>query len=360
MSIDSIEERRRLFEIEEQLTSELKAVQEEVLERYNEVRGPDYNGDYRSIHSLHGIIGGKNNILVDSINKQFSNPNDFIAQWFYGLRIKYENEEYILVDLMKDKLVRDYTIKFLTRNFYRQIKERTRVKVDQNLWSIWFGAGKFTWGLVIAPTYRGKWTNDVSEIRRANYMYWTVGHAMTTGLVDPENDKMYTFRSVDELITFYGSILKRVSNSLYEKETFDFYCKFLKSSEDPMSEPLLIPEFRFEGLEIKHKYRLDFTILNSHTMQLIGFELSPNSTHMAVKKIKDKKQVEVNAELAEKWEGEMHKRNEYFQEYGITTITFTDDDLADMSKCFETMQGYLSKRPAVVIDLASEIEALKA
>jgi hypothetical protein len=94
-------------------------------------------------------------------------------------------------------------------------------------------------------------------------------------------------------------------------------------------------------------------------MELVGFELSPHSTHMSVSKIKDKKQVEVNAELSKKWNKEMTKRNEYFSQFGITTVTFTDDDLTDMKKCFETMKGVLAKRPIEKIDLEEEIAKIE-
>ncbi|MCD0471832.1 hypothetical protein [Flavobacterium sp. JAS] len=349
------EEKRRLKEIDEQLTAEMKKMQATVLKKYHRER----DDDDLSISSLHGTIGGKNNTYVDSVNMQFSDPNDFKAKWIRGFRNYVENRYSPLKKLMKDETFRNYTLKFLERNFYRNLKERTRVKPNENLWSLWFGGGKFIWGLVIAPTFRDKiWTNDVSEIRRAEYMYWTVGHVLNTGLVDPENNELVKFKDIDELLRFYKNILKRVSNSQYEKSIFDFYVEYLENSDDILSEPFLIPEFRYEGLEVDHKYRLDFTILNSHTMELIGFELSPHSSHMSVTKIKDRKQVEVNAELSKKWNKEMQKRNDYFEEFAITTVTFSDDNLNDIKKCFTIMKKYLSARPKEKINLANEIAEL--
>lgn len=131
---------------------------------------------------------------------------------------------------------------------------------------------------------------------------------------------------------------------MYEKEIYDFYIEYLNNSENPLSEPFLIPEFRYDGLKQQHKYRLDFTILNCYTGERIGFELSPQSTHMAVSGIRAKTQLEMNKDLALKWKREMQKRNEYFQQFGITIITFTDDDLKDMHNCFKAMQYYLTKR----------------
>lgn len=260
---------------------------------------------------------------------------------------------------MKDKTFRKYTLTFLERNFYRNLLERTRNKPSESLWTIWFGGGKFIWGLIIAPAFRGNtWTNDVSEVRRANYMYWTIGHAISTGLIDPENNERFKFNSLEDLINFYRNILERVSNSLYEKQIFDHYVNYLKNYEDAFSEPFLIPELRYAGLEVAHEHRLDFTILNSHTMEMIGFEFSPHSTHMAVSKIKDKKQKDVNEELSIKWNKEMTKRNKYFSGYGITTITFTDNDLIVVPNCFAQMQSFLSKRPVIKLNLDEQLSKL--
>ncbi|QOG04657.1 topoisomerase II [Flavobacterium sp. MDT1-60] len=356
MSIYSQQEIESLKQLDEEMTSELEAMLPEVLHNFSKEKGRAC-----SVHSLHGTIGGKNNTYVDSIRTQFSDPNDFKAKWLEGFIAYIGDKSYSpLRNLMKDKTFRNYTLTFLERNFYRNLLARTRIKPNESLWKIWFGGGKFFWGLIIAPTFREKiWTNDVSEIRRANYMYWTVGHVMETGLIDPENNGSYKFDKLDDLLNFYRSILKRVSNSQYEKEIFDHYVEYLKCSEDPFSEPFLIPELRYAGLEVDHEHRLDFTILNSHTMDMIGFEFSPHSTHMSVSKIKDKLQKDVNSELSIKWNKEMMKRNKYFSNFGITTVTFTDDNLLNIPNCFETMKHYLSTRPKTKVNLDEQIARLE-
>ncbi len=352
----SKEEALRIKELDEQITSELEKMLPDVLKIFSKEKGRSC-----SIQSLHGTIGGKNNTYTDIVNNQFSDPNDFKTKWIKGLIEFINKSSYTpLKNLMKDKKFQDYTLLFLERNFYRNLIERTRTKPDESLWTIWFGGGKFMWGLIIAPVLRSEiWTNDVSEIRRADYMYWTVGHVMSTGLVDPENNEHYTFKDINDLISFYQSILKRVSNSLYEKEIFDLYVNYLKHSKEPLQEPFLIPEFRYAGLANAHEHRLDFTILNSHTMELIGFELSPTSTHMAVSKMKDKTQKAVNEELSKKWNKEMSKRNKYFENFGITTITFSDDDLVDIPKCFKSFEQVLSKRPSEKLNLEKQLEELE-
>jgi hypothetical protein len=237
---------------------------------------------------------------------------------------------------------------------------RTRAKPRDALWKLWFGNNDLVWGLLIAPDHRGgEWTNDVSEIRRAKYQYWTIGHVLETGIIDPEQDEPITFPTLGDLLKFNRSILKRVSKSKYEKAIFEQYEEYLEESDDHDAEPFLIPELRYAGLDAKHRYRLDFSILNPHTMTYTGFELSPHSTHGAVTGAKGKTQKQINQEQAAWWGGEMQKRNEYFEDFGITTITFTDDQLADMGTCFKVMAKYLRARKDQPV-LSREVARLKA
>jgi len=360
-----------LVEIEKELSTELKLMRNEVLKRAS-----DISGDEVTVHSLHGIIGGKNNDYVDSVKTQFVDFDDFFTKWLKGFIDKYEKEKedalerfgYIDIEykasfrnvlLLQDDKIFLYTQKFLERNFYKNIKERTRVKPDEKLWEIWFG-NNLTYGLVIAPEYKlDGWRIDKSEIRRANYSYWTVGHILHTGLIDANMNKPFKFNSIEDFSTFYISVLKGLSNSQYEKDIFDRYIHYLYESENPLEEPFLIPEFRYAGLEKKHKYRLDFTILNQHSLEFIGFELSPASSHMSIKSLKEK-QYEVNNDLSEKWEKEMDKRNEYFNTFGITTKTFTDRHLVNIEECFNQMKKILSNRPENKSSIQYEKDRLKA
>lgn len=344
-----------LEELEANLSSELIAQQESVLHKYCVEKEK-----LCSLHSLHGTIGGKNNQYTDVVNIQFSDPKEFIAHWVKGFIDYIGAYKYSpLRNLLKDEEFRNYTFTFLERNFYRNLRERTRYKPNQNLWSIWFGSGNLVWGLIIAPSFRyNQWTNDVSEIRRANYHYWTIGHILETGLIDPQNEEPITFSSIEDLIRFYRSVLKRVSNSAYENGFCDLYVEYLRNSENQLEEPFLIPEFRYLGLEKHHEHRLDFTILNPHTRDLIGIELSPNSTHMAVSGIKTKTQKAVNEELSTKWDKEMKKRNDYFESFDISTLTFTDENLKDIDACFEEIKKYLSAREDNPVILETEVERL--
>jgi len=358
-----------LQEQEQHLTQHLESIREEALKRVSQILG-----ERATVYSFHGKIGCNNTTFVDSLRLQFSDPDHFLGLWTKGLmdrveaieaeqRKKYRGNiyqntlEHKLLRLLKDPLVREYTFIFLVRNFYRQFDARTRAKPDQILWSLWFGDSyKLVWGLIIAPIYRdNRWANDKSEIRRASYSYWTVGHLMETGLIDPSSRSPVRFSTVDEFITFYKSVLKRLSNPIYEQGIAERYIDYLSRSSNIYEEPFLIPELRYAGLEEPHKYRLDYTVLNSHIMKSVGFELSPASTHSSISSSTKKTQREINEDLSKQWAKEMRKRNEYFSEFGISTITFTDDDLRDLDKCFSMIAQYLSERSTDSVHIVNEV-----
>ncbi|MGO7039322.1 hypothetical protein ACCS60_13295 [Rhizobium acaciae] len=89
----------------------------------------------------------------------------------------------------------------------------------------------------------------------------------------------------------------RGTASPYQKNIAQLYADFVQAAERPEDVPLLIPEFRYEGIAPKHKYRLDFTIIDPDTMDKYGFELSPWSTHGQLTGVKAKIQKQVNEEL---------------------------------------------------------------
>ncbi len=244
--------------------------------------------------------------------------------------------------MLQDSFLREYIYLFLERNFYRNFEARVRAKPDEALWQIWFGPGQLVWGILISPARRfGQWTNDKSQMRRENYGYWTIEHILETGLIAPEYEDPVTFKDVNALLTFYETVLARVSNSEYERTISRLYLEYVRANDNPEQIPLLIPELRYAGKETKHLYRLDFTVLNPYTMQMTGFEISPASSHMSIAGSTKKTQKALNEELAEKWAKEADKRNAYFEKYGITTVTFTDTELDDLNQCWQRIQTAL-------------------
>jgi hypothetical protein len=371
MAIKRTDKEQLLKDIQEELTVEINKLKNDALNRASAILNRNVN-----IQSLNGILGGKNNTYVDSVRTQFLSFEDFFSKWLNGLNETFSSERktylrwndtldwgekasFRNVKLLQDEIIFQYTKKFLERNFYKNIDQRIRLKPDESLWNIWFGY-QLTYGLLIAPVNTSQgWQIDKSEIRRANYNYWTIGHIMKTGLIVSDLDDPTRFEGLDGFYQFYLSILKRLSNSKYEQAICDRYIEYLKKSDDPFNEPFLIPEFRYAGLERRHEHRLDFTILNQHTLEFIGFEISPASTHMQVTNLK-KKQMEVNKELKSKWEKEMAKRNKYFDQFGITTKTFTDQDLADIDACFNQIEQVLRKRQPKKLTISTEKERLNS
>lgn len=368
MDVSSID-RKFLAKQEKLLTSHLKNILSIVKGKVESITGEDF-----SLLSFHAQMGSRNNLYIDSIRTKFIDYEDFIAQWLCGLlknverqidegtfgKGRYKGADYYLIQYLKDLSIREYVFTFLTRNFYRNFKERVRSKPNENLWSLWFGNGNLVWGLVIEPVLRdGCWTNDKSEMRRASYNYWTIGHVISTGLIDPTSDSPIKFSSPEDFLGFYKSVIVRTSNSQYEKEVAYRYIEYLKKSDNLVQEPLLIPEFRYAGKEVKHIYRLDYTILNPYVMKTTGFEISPASTHISLKRTKDKTQKSLNFELSQQWSKEMTKRNSYFGKYGISTVTFTDTDLENIKHCFQRIEVFLKERadiPTPLYNAISEME----
>lgn len=191
-------------------------------------------------------------------------------------------------------------------------------------------------------------------------MYWTIGHVLHEGLIDPQAAQPYRFKDLNDLLQFYRSILKRVSNSLYEKAIVDHYVAYLNQSPNPLSEPFLIPEFRYARTATKHVYRLDYSVFNSHIMKFVGFELSPFSTHMQIAGTGKRTQKDINRELAENWEKEMGKRNAYFREYDVSVVTFTDSLLRNIDQCFAEIEDMLRARSPEPLKLDMQMAELKA
>ncbi len=82
-------------------------------------------------------------------------------------------------------------------------------------------------------------------------------------------------------------------------------------------------------------------MIDPYTMQKIGFELSPWSSHGELTGIKGKTQAQVNAEARANFEKEMKKHKDYFRKHGVYALIYTDNDLADPDVLFEELRQYL-------------------
>ncbi|HAT2123406.1 TPA: topoisomerase II [Legionella pneumophila] len=364
--LDEIDVNKLATEIDCKL-KELQTI--DFFNEFNKLWGKPLN-----LQSIHAHIGRHNNIYIDCVRDQFLNKDQYIAKWLSGLgkkiqriedeqRSKYNGNIYQntsdhnLVRAIRIPKLKEYIFFFLERNFYRKYKERIRSKPSDSLWSLWMGHNSLIWGILISPVFRlNQWTNDQSEIRKADYEYWTVGHILEKGLINPDSEKAYKFNSLEELCEFYINILQRLSNSKYEKKIMEMYVEYLKNSVEPNKEPFLIPELRLNK-EAQHKYRIDFTILNPYSMEAIGFELSPASSHNSIAGTNKKTQKAINEELKVKWQKEINKRNEYFSQFGISIITFADEQLQNIDQCFSNIRKYLAIRKST-LNLHDELDSI--
>jgi len=80
---------------------------------------------------------------------------------------------------------------------------------------------------------------------------------------------------------------------------------------------------------------LDFLVINPYTLDKIGFELSPWSTHGYLKKIGDLTQKKINELASDNFAKEMRKHRAYFKNHGVFCLIFTDDILKDTKVLFD-------------------------
>ena len=354
---------QEIFDYTKVLTAKLKEIEPVVLQRASEILQESVG-----IQSLHGKIGGKFNTYTNVMRDQFADVRRFQDAWFAGLWEKYQTYQryntgasvWDIVQLVKDDVCLQYILLFIERNFYSHYEERVRLKPDEQLWELWFG-DKLVHCLLIAPARlpNGSWRVDHSEIRRAPYQYWTIGHVFSVGgVIDVKSNGIIPITNLQELWNYYTYMIQATTKSPYETGICQRYLDYLSHSSNLLDEPFLIPELRYAGKASKHLYRLDFTILNPHTMEYIGFELSPSSTHMHLQGA-GQTLTAYNAQIQQSWEHEMAKRNQYFQTFDITTVTFTDSQLQDLDKCFAEMANYLSRRIQQPQAFSATIEQLR-
>jgi len=338
-----------------ELTSDLNSRLSEVLKE----------SGFASQQSLHGCIGQFNAKFIDVKNAVIPTPEIFLQLWMRGcLRniealkassVWYKNtSEFKVFRNMKHLPVfRQYAETFLKRTLWNEYESLTKTRPTVEDAELWLGENDADFGLLVAPRFQGgQWENDKSEIRHFKPNYWTIAHVLETGFVIPNVERRMKFNDVDEYLTFFQDILVRPSKSSHEKAIAGLYCDFVRKASDPLQVPLLIPQLRYDGLEERHKYRLDFCVIDPTTQEKVGFELSPASTHLKVTKIKEKSQREVNEEIRENFEREMRKLKNFFFNRGIYVVIFTDEDLADHNAVFDRISKYLlSKSISIQLEL---------
>ena len=293
-----------------------------------------------SQQSVNATIGSKNDEFFDLKNDVILSSEEFINKWLQGL-VDNTNPlipspyKAIYDNIKTSDAFKKYVLLFLGRSYLKHFEELSKNRPLINESEIWIGQQNANYGLLVTPRFNGaSWENDKSEIRAFKQGYWTIGHVMHTGLVIPGKDSIFKFNDVDQYLLFFLDTLVRNSGSPYEYKIAELFCEFVKKSDSPLDVPLLIPEFRYLGLEKAHEYRLDFLVTNPYTLDRVGFELSPWSTHGYLKKIRGLTQKEINTMAQDNFEKEMKKHKAYFKKHNVFVLIYTDEQLSDCDKLF--------------------------
>jgi len=311
----------------------------------------------RNEHSLHAYFATRKAQYIDLKHEVIPSAEHYLSLFLKGLKNDLLDEGdtnygFFYQSLFNSEIAKKYLAIFFQRTFLREYENLSKKRPHANTAAIWMGQNNADFGLFVTPRFRrGAWGNDNSEIRRVDYRYWSIGHVVQTGLVIPHKNEKMEFNSVDEYLKFFENVLVRHSASPHQKAIAELYSEYVRSSDDPENILLLLPELRFEGTDKKHKYRLDFCVIDVESDNRIGFEISPWSTHGKLTGTKGKKQKEINEEAAANFDKEMKKHKDYFRKFGIFSLIYTDCDLENIEEIFEEIQKYIEPQ-----NIASQLE----
>ncbi len=324
------------------LTEELKRIQTLT---FDEI-------DLKTEASLNAYIGSKAGEYLDLKTDIIRSPEEFISKWLQGLVNGVDNKRGsrfdFMAQLLRDPLkiyFRQYCELFLRRSFLRHYDELSKTRPTDDDSFYWFGINNANYGLFITPRFNkiiGNWENDKSEIRAFSETYWTIGHILKTGLCYPNENKKYEFSKISDYLNFFYSQV-RLTKSQYQIDIANKYIEYVLASENPLKIPLLIPEVRYNGVGNRHIYRLDFLIINPYSMDKIGIEISPWSTHGQLSG-KRKTLIELNQEAKGNFENEIGKIKSYFNKFNIYTLIYTDRDVADIDNLFCDIKRFLNPK----------------
>jgi hypothetical protein len=303
-----------------------------------------------SEQSLHAKYGGKHADYIDINHAVINSSEHFVSLYLSGFKEfamsspPYSSHVNNFELLRKHESLRNYLFLFLKRTYYRQYEALSKKRPHNNESEYWIGQNNANYGILVTPRFnysKQQWENDKSEIRHFKAKYWTIGHILETGLCIPDKEEKITFSDVNQYLTFFLNTIVRNSGSQYEYDFASLYVDYVKQSKNPFDIPLLIPELRFGGLTYKHKYRLDFCLIEQSNFNKIGIELSPWSSHGHLNKTKDLSQKDINAKAKSNFEKEMKKHKDFFRELGIFVMIYTDSDLKEIQEVFHDIEKYL-------------------
>lgn len=294
---------------------------------------------FSSEASLNATIGSKHDDFFDLKHDVIESHDAFIMQWLKGFKEAAKKPgscQDMMRYLKRYKSFKAYLLLFLRGSYFKHYDELAKLRPHVSESILWIGQQNANYGLAVTPRFvDGEWENDKSEIRAFDCGYWTIGHVMETGLVIPGRNKRFRFSDVEQYLVFLTDTLVRNSGSQHEYDIAESYAGFVRDADDPLRVPLMIPEYRYGGLAKKHLYRLDFLVINPYTMDKVGIELSPWSSHGYLRKIAGLTQKEVNAMAQDNFEQEMERHRTFFKKKNIFVLIYTDRNLKNCGKLFE-------------------------
>lgn len=300
---------------------------------------------YSSEGELNARIGHKAGEFIDLKNAVILSPDHYVEVWTEGFKENLASGsgfQGFYNEIKKVPALRKYVQLFLRRSYLKHHDELSKKRPHTTEAEIWMGQNNADYGLLVTPRFvKGEWENDQSEIRHFRPRYWTIGHVLETGLVIPSKKSKMTFHDVDQYLNFFENVLIRGTASTHQKAIASLYSDYVRNASDPSGVALLIPEFRYDGRLPKHKYRLDFTVIDGTTMDKVGFELSPWSSHGLISGTKGKSQKVINAEASDNFDNEMKKHKDFFKKHGVFALIYTDVDLKKPKEIFADVARYL-------------------
>lgn len=308
----------------------LKALEHSVIERYTKYCKISDKTD--PLKSFHSILGSYADRYTHIKTNEFKSASEYRDAWFQGL-IKDNNSE--RKKLFKDEILRNYAVLFLERSYLRNIHKYSRLPLKDYDREIYLGKNDACIGIFVSPTNNNdKWESYKLKGFSAKYEFLTLKQLMYEGYLKGViiNDRFKAehihVTKFSDIVAFYD-FFKHFSKSVFENIFIDCYINYLKQQNNWIEIPLLLPEFRWGNQKTYHTYRMDFLIINYYTGERLAIELSPYGTHMDLNTRNNKEQ----------WVYENKKRNDYFLNYRVPTVTFTDYDLKNVQDCFDLIKG---------------------
>lgn len=319
------------YESEKEYTEQLHRMRPRVAEIFRNYFEAQLS-DEEAIRSFEAKIGSKSDLYARIKNRSFHSATEYRDAWFKGM---IEIEESEMRRLLKNDVLREYAILFLERSFLKEPLKYIRRKLVEHDREIYLGDNKNVIGVFIAPEYNSPmcqgWGSYVLKGFKTKYEYLTLGQLKQEGYLEGriEKDEQYeaqkiSVESMEDIEKFYSNFTK--SGSPFEKQFIDCYLNYVREQRDWTKIPILLPEVRWNKKSVCHKYRVDYLIINYVTGRRLAIELSPDSTHM--------NGIDIKAD----WHKENDKRNSYFFEYNVPTVTFTSSYLKNIQECFDMIK----------------------